>query len=74
MSVPGHFDGPSMNHLSRGRSFDDADSYFANNKQAGRARALPESNVLKSLAADNVRASNVAKIKVVVRIFYFRLC
>ncbi|KAL8458239.1 hypothetical protein ACS0TY_035115 [Phlomoides rotata] len=67
MSVPGHYDGPSMNHFSRGRSFDDSDAYFVNNKQAGKARALPESNVLKSLAADNVRASNVAKIKVVVR-------
>ncbi|KAL3840894.1 hypothetical protein ACJIZ3_025485 [Penstemon smallii] len=67
VSVPGLFDGPSMNHLSRGRSFDDSDPYFGNNKQSGRARGLPESNVLKSLAADNVKASNVAKIKVVVR-------
>ncbi|KAK6148852.1 hypothetical protein DH2020_016377 [Rehmannia glutinosa] len=67
MSVPGLYDGPSMNHFSRGRSFDDSDPYFGNNKQAGRARGLPESNVLKSLAADNVKASNVAKIKVVVR-------
>ncbi|KAI3455426.1 hypothetical protein Pfo_012089 [Paulownia fortunei] len=67
MSVPGLYDGPSMNHFSRGRSFDDSDPYFGNNKQAGRTRGLPESNVLKSLAADNVKASNVAKIKVVVR-------
>ncbi|CAA0839072.1 ATP binding microtubule motor family protein [Striga hermonthica] len=68
VSVPGPYDGPSMNHFSRGRSFDDSDpSYFGNNKQAGRARAVPESNVLKSIAADNVKASNVAKIKVVVR-------
>ncbi|GFP99924.1 kinesin-13a [Phtheirospermum japonicum] len=67
VSVPCPYDGPSMNHFSRGRSFDDSDPYFGNNKQAGRARGLPESNVLKSLAADNVKASNVAKIKVVVR-------
>lgn len=55
-----------MNHYMRGRSFDDSDAYFGNNKQAGRARGLPESNVLKSMAADNVKASSVAKIKVVV--------
>ncbi|KAK6153633.1 hypothetical protein DH2020_013272 [Rehmannia glutinosa] len=67
ISVPGLYDGPPMNHLSRGRSFDDSDPYFGNNKQTGKARGLPESNVLKSLAADNVKASNVAKIKVVVR-------
>ncbi|KAL7140104.1 hypothetical protein ABFS83_09G099100 [Erythranthe nasuta] len=67
ISVPGVHDGPSMNNYSRGRSFDDSDAYFANNKQTGRARGLPESNVLKSLAPDNVKASSVAKIKVVVR-------
>ncbi|KAL0380445.1 UNVERIFIED_CONTAM: Kinesin-like protein KIN-13B [Sesamum angustifolium] len=66
MSVPGLYDGPPMNHLIRGRSFDDSDPYFGNNKQTGKARGLPESNVLKSIAADNVKASNVAKIKVVV--------
>ncbi|PIN05906.1 Kinesin-like protein [Handroanthus impetiginosus] len=65
--VPSLYDGPPMNHFSRGRSFDDSDPSFGNNKQAGRARGLPESNVLKSLAADNVKASSVAKIKVVVR-------
>ncbi|CAA0837244.1 ATP binding microtubule motor family protein [Striga hermonthica] len=67
VSVPGPYDAPSMNHFSRRRSFDDSDPYFGNNKQAGRARAVPESNVMKSIAADNVKASNVAKIKVVVR-------
>ncbi|KAL3631890.1 Kinesin-like protein KIN-13B [Castilleja foliolosa] len=67
VSVTGPYDRPSMNHFSRGRSFDDSDPYFGNNKQVGRARGLPESNVLKSIAADNVKASNVAKIKVVVR-------
>ncbi|PIN06435.1 Kinesin-like protein [Handroanthus impetiginosus] len=67
MAVPGLYDGPPMNHFSRRRSFDDSDQYFGNNKQTGKAHGLPESNVLKSLAADNVRASNIAKIKVVVR-------
>ncbi|KAG8388335.1 hypothetical protein BUALT_Bualt02G0115000 [Buddleja alternifolia] len=67
VSAPPLYDGPSMNHFSRERSFDDSDSYFGNNKQAAKPRGLPESNVLKSLAADNVKASNVAKIKVVVR-------
>ncbi|KAL6537533.1 Kinesin-like protein KIN-13B [Orobanche minor] len=67
MSVPGLYDGPPMNQFSRRRSFDDSDPYFGNNKQTGKTRGLPESNVLKSLAADNVKASNVAKIKVVVR-------
>ncbi|KAL6563256.1 Kinesin-like protein KIN-13B [Orobanche hederae] len=67
MSVSGLYDGPSMNQFSRRRSFDDSDPYFGNNKQTGKTRGLPESNVLKSLAADNVKASNVAKIKVVVR-------
>lgn len=69
MSVPGLYDGPPMNHFSRGRSFDDADPYFGNNKQTGKARNFPESNVQKSIAADNVKAGNVAKIKVVVCTF-----
>lgn len=70
MSVP-MYDGPPMNNISRGRSFDDSDPYFGINKQTGKARVLPDSNVLKSIAADNVKASNVAKIKVVVCIFCF---
>lgn len=38
-----------------------------NNKQIGRVRAAaPENNVLKSFAGDKDKASNVAKIKVVV--------
>ncbi|KAG6428972.1 hypothetical protein SASPL_107011 [Salvia splendens] len=65
--APGLYDGPSINHFPRGRSFDDLDTFFGNNKQGGRTGALPDGNVLKSIAADNVKASNVAKIKVVVR-------
>lgn len=49
-----------------GRSFDDAETYFGNNKQAGKARGLPDNNVLKSFAPEKEKASNVAKIKVVV--------
>lgn len=71
MSVPGSYDGPSISHFSRARSFDDSDPYFGNNKQAGRTCALPDGNVLKSIAADNVKASYVAKIKVVVCAFCF---
>ncbi|KAF8027555.1 hypothetical protein BT93_E0457 [Corymbia citriodora subsp. variegata] len=59
-------DGPSIYH-PRGRSFDDSEPYMRNNKQAGRARALPENNLLKSFAADKDKTSSVAKIKVVVR-------
>lgn len=73
MSVSGLYDGPSINRFSRGRSFDDSDPYFGNNKQAGRTCVLPDSNVLKSIAADNVKSSNVAKIKVVVCKFHFLL-
>lgn len=71
MSVPSLYDAPPMNNFSRGRSFDDSDPYFGINKQTGKARGLPDTNVLKSIAADNVKASNVAKIKVVVCIFCF---
>ncbi|XP_051147706.1 kinesin-like protein KIN-13B isoform X2 [Andrographis paniculata] len=65
MPMPGI---PVVNYHSRGRSFDDSDPYFGNNKQSERASLLPDNNVMRSLAADNAKASsNVAKIKVVVR-------
>ncbi|KAI8529539.1 hypothetical protein RHMOL_Rhmol12G0232800 [Rhododendron molle] len=68
ISVPGLYDVPSFYRSARGRSFDDSEPYFVNNKQTGRVRAAaPENNVLKSFAADKDKASNVAKIKVVVR-------
>ncbi|KAJ0724750.1 putative plus-end-directed kinesin ATPase [Helianthus annuus] len=50
-----------------GRSFDDAETYFGNNKQANKARGMPDNNVLKSFAPEKEKTSNVAKIKVVVR-------
>ncbi|EPS59111.1 hypothetical protein M569_15698, partial [Genlisea aurea] len=55
------------NHHQRRRSYDDSDPFLGINKQPGRVRGLPETNDLKILAADNMKASNVAKIKVVVR-------
>lgn len=69
MPVPGLYDGSSLFNPVRGRSFDDSEPHIANNKQTGRARVLPENNLLKSFAADKEKAnaSSVAKIKVVVR-------
>ncbi|KAK9282182.1 hypothetical protein L1049_005094 [Liquidambar formosana] len=65
--VPGLYDGSSLYHSVRGRSFDDSEPYLPTSKQIGRARGLPENNLLKSFAADKEKASSVAKIKVVVR-------
>ncbi|GMN37234.1 hypothetical protein TIFTF001_006639 [Ficus carica] len=67
MPVSSLYDGNSLYHPARGRSFDDSDPYITNNKQAGRTRGPPENNLLKSFAADKEKASSVAKIKVVVR-------
>ncbi|KAI7729836.1 hypothetical protein M8C21_029439, partial [Ambrosia artemisiifolia] len=50
-----------------GRSYDDAETYFGNNKQASKARGLPDNNILKTFAPEKEKTSNVAKIKVVVR-------
>ncbi|XP_011001610.1 PREDICTED: kinesin-13A-like isoform X2 [Populus euphratica] len=65
--VPGPYDGSSLFHPARGRSFDDSDPYISSNKQTGRAPGLPDNNLLKSFAADKEKTSSVAKIKVVVR-------
>ncbi|KAG5537691.1 hypothetical protein RHGRI_024969 [Rhododendron griersonianum] len=67
MSVPALYDAPSLYRSVPGRSLDDSDTYLANNKQIGRARGVPDNNLLKSFVADKEKASNVAKIKVVVR-------
>ncbi|KAI4387409.1 hypothetical protein MLD38_005246 [Melastoma candidum] len=67
MPTSGISDGPSMFNSGQVRSFDDTEPYMRNNKQAGRARAPPDNLLLKSFAADNAKASSVAKIKVVVR-------
>ncbi|KAF3450758.1 hypothetical protein FNV43_RR06847 [Rhamnella rubrinervis] len=63
MPVSGLYDATSMYEPVRGRSFDDSEPF----KQTGRARGLPENNLLKSFAADKEKTSSVAKIKVVVR-------
>jgi len=67
MSVPALYDAPSLYRPVPGRSFDDSDAYLANNKQTGRVRGVPDNNLMKSFVADKDKASNVAKIKVVVR-------
>ncbi|KAM7483743.1 hypothetical protein LguiB_008326 [Lonicera macranthoides] len=64
--APGMYDAPPF-HSARGRSFDDSEPFYGNNKQSGRVRGLPENNLLRSFAQDKEKASNVAKIKVVVR-------
>lgn len=71
MSVPALYDAPSLYRSVPGRSLDDSDTYLANNKQIGRARGVPDNNLLKSFVADKEKASNVAKIKVVVCFFWF---
>lgn len=73
MPVTGLYDGTSQYNPVRGRSFDDSEPYMLINKQTGRARGLPENNVLKSFAADKEKTSSVAKIKVVV-CMYMRRC
>lgn len=67
MPVSGLYDVTSMYQPVRGRSFDDSEPF----KQTGRARGLPENNLLKSFAADKEKASSVAKIKVVVCYYCF---
>jgi hypothetical protein len=66
LQVPGLYDGSSLFHPVRGRSFDDSYPYISNNKQTGRAPGLPDNNLLKSFVADKEKTSSVAKIKVVV--------
>ncbi|XP_022889665.1 kinesin-like protein KIN-13B isoform X1 [Olea europaea var. sylvestris] len=56
-----------MHHFAQGKSFDDFEPYLGNSKHASRTPVTLENNVSKSLAADNVKASNAAKIKVEVR-------
>jgi hypothetical protein len=66
LQVPGLYDGSSLFHPVRGRSFDDSDPYISSNKQTGRAPGLPDNILLKSFAVDKEKTSSVAKIKVVV--------
>jgi len=66
LQVPGLYNGSSLFHPVRGRSFDDSDPYISSNKQTGRAPGLPDNILLKSFAVDKEKTSSVAKIKVVV--------
>lgn len=66
MAAPSLYDG-SLYHSVKGRSYDDSEILLPTNKQTGRARGMPENNLLKSFAADKEKSSSVAKIKVVVR-------
>ncbi|KAK1416838.1 hypothetical protein QVD17_25955 [Tagetes erecta] len=64
--VTGNYGAPLYAN-DRGRGIDDAEPYLGNSKQAGKARGLADNNLLKSFAPEKEKASNVAKIKVVVR-------
>ncbi|KAI7745050.1 hypothetical protein M8C21_002251 [Ambrosia artemisiifolia] len=64
--MTGAYGAPPYNG-DRGRGFDDAELYLGNNKQASKARGLPDNNLVKSFAPEKEKTSNVAKIKVVVR-------
>ncbi|VFQ66911.1 unnamed protein product [Cuscuta campestris] len=56
----------SIHQFTRSKSSDDTEAYFANYKQNDKVRSH-DSNVMRSLATDKEKTSNVAKIKVVVR-------
>lgn len=66
MPAPAMVDAP-VYRSSRGRSFDDSEPYYGASKPSSRARGVPENNTLKPFIPDKEKASNVAKIKVVVR-------
>lgn len=66
MPVTTNYGAPLYNN-AQGRSFDDAELYFGNTKQTGKARGVPDNNLMKSFAPEKEKASSVAKIKVVVR-------
>ncbi|MCL7044280.1 hypothetical protein MKW94_014745 [Papaver nudicaule] len=64
---PGEYDGSSFYQSGRDRSYEDPEPYIPTNKQAARARGVPENNLMKSFSVDKEKNSSVAKIKVVVR-------
>ncbi|KAG9131153.1 hypothetical protein Leryth_020149 [Lithospermum erythrorhizon] len=67
MEAPSTFNALSMDQFTRGTSFGDPETYLGYGKQSGRARELPDINVMKSSTTDKDKPNNVAKIKVVVR-------
>ncbi|KAL8122971.1 hypothetical protein AgCh_011088 [Apium graveolens] len=66
MPTPAMVDAP-VYHSSRGRSFDDSEPYYGASKPSSRARGVPENSTFKPFIPEKEKASNVAKIKVVVR-------
>lgn len=66
MPIPAMVDAPTMYPSSQGHSFNNSGPYYGANKLSGKARGLPENSALKPFVPDKEKASNVAKIKVVV--------
>lgn len=66
MPIPAMVDAPTMYHSSRGQSFDNSEPYYGANNLSSKARGLPENSALKPFVPNKEKASNVAKIKVVV--------
>ncbi|KAK6914892.1 Kinesin motor domain [Dillenia turbinata] len=67
MPVPSLYQNSSLYQSFQSRSFDDSETFLPPNKQTGRARGLPDNNLLKGFAPEKEKNSSVAKIKVVVR-------
>ncbi|XP_074345406.1 kinesin-like protein KIN-13B [Apium graveolens] len=68
MPIPAMVDAPPTTYRSsQGQSFNNSEPYYGANKLSSKARGLPENSALKPFVPDTEKASNVAKIKVVVR-------
>ncbi|KAK1360164.1 Peroxidase [Heracleum sosnowskyi] len=67
MPIPAMVDAPTMYRSSRGQSFNNSEPYYGANKLSSKARGLPDNSSFKPFVPDKEKASNVAKIKVVVR-------
>lgn len=67
MPIPAMVDAPTMYRASRGQSFNNSEPYYGVSKISSKARGLPENSAFKPSLPDKEKASNVAKIKVVVR-------
>lgn len=64
--MPAMVDAPTIYQSSRGQRCDDSGSYYGGSKLNSKARGLQENSALKPFVPDKEKASNVAKIKVVV--------
>ncbi|KAL1810865.1 hypothetical protein ACET3Z_020930 [Daucus carota] len=65
--IPAMVDAPAMYRSSHGQSSDKSEPYYGASKLNIKDRGFPENNAFKSFVPDKEKASNVAKIKVVVR-------